>query len=68
MPITQHVLDVYKKNCKIKLQTKEESEHRKGKNRLFHKPNKGSRNKSPAIAFIAWNKELEMKWGGGNHS
>lgn len=56
------MLDVYKKNRKIKLQTKGESEHRKGKNQFTPRAKQWVIINSPAISsLVAWNKEIEMK-------
>lgn len=54
---------MYKKNHKIKFQTKGESEHRKGKNWLILQTKQWVIINSPAISsLVAQNKEMEMKW------
>lgn len=55
------MLDVYKKNCKIKLQTKGGVRTQKGEELVYSTNQTMGHNKSPAISsLVAWNKEIEM--------
>lgn len=58
------MLDVYKKNRKIKLQTKGGVRTQKGEESVYSTAKQWVIINSPGISsLVAWNKEIEMKWG-----